>query len=247
MRGQDTSIGGPSVNFADTAWGMVERARDASPQIRQVGLEELARKYWKPVYHYLRVAWAKSNEDAKDLAQAFFLWLADGRALDRYAPERASFRTFLKSLLRHFVQHHEEAVDRLKRGGGQTFLRIDDAAAPLAGIVPDPKVASPDDAFEREWRQSLMARAVERVRRQLQSQGDEVKFRIFERYYLNGDANAEPTYAAIAEELRLKEGEVKHALSDVREEVRKEIRAELAQTVSRPEDLQEEWNAFFSG
>ena len=246
MRSQDTSIGGPSAHFAETAWGMVERARDASPQVRQLGLEELARKYWKPVYHYLRVAWAKSNEDAKDLAQAFFLWLADGRALDRYAPERASFRTFLKSLLRHFVQHHDEALDRLKRGGGQTLLRIDDDDAPLAGLVADPRAPSPDEAFEREWRRALMARAVERVRRRLQSQGDDVKFRVFERYYLN-ESPEDPTYAAIAEDLRLKEGDVKHALADVREEVRKEIRAELEQTVARPEDLQEEWNAFFAG
>jgi hypothetical protein len=44
----------------------------------------------------------------------------------------------------------------------------------------------------------------------------------------------------------VKEGEVKHYLTDVREDVRSEIRAQLAQTLSRPDELQEEWNAFFS-
>ena len=105
MRSQDTSLGGPGANFAETAWGMVERARDTSPEIRQGGLEELSRSYWKPVYHYLRVAWAKSNEDAKDLAQAFFLWLTDRQALKKYTPERGSFRTFLKALLRRIEAH----------------------------------------------------------------------------------------------------------------------------------------------
>jgi hypothetical protein len=33
----------------------------------------------------------------------------------------------------------------------------------------------------------------------------------------------------------------------VREEVRNEIRRELAETTSSPEDLEEEWNAFFRG
>jgi len=244
MRNQDTSLGGPGVHFAQTAWGMVERARDASPEIRQGGLEELAAAYWKPVYHYLRVAWAKSNEDAKDLAQAFFLWLTDRAALGRYEPGRGSFRTFLKALLRHFVQHHDEALDRLKRGGGKTLLRLDGEES-LQDVVADPRAVTPDEAFEREWRHGLMAVAVERVRRRLLGEGAGVKFRVFEEYYLNAGPEERPTYAGVARRLGVKEGDVKHILTGVREEVRQEIRAELSRTLSRPEDLQDEWNAFF--
>lgn len=246
MRNRDTSLGGAGVNFTETVWGMVERARAAAPEDRQAGLEELARAYWKPVYHYLRVAWAKSNEDAKDLAQAFFLWITDRNALDRYAHERGSFRTFLKALLRHFVQHHDEALDRLKRGGGRVLVPLEMDEASLASVLPDPKTQSPDEAFEREWRNALMAEAVERVRRRLSSDGAGVKFRVFESYYLDAGPEERPTYAAVAGRLGVKEGEVKHYLCDVREEVRNEIRAHLAQTLSKPEDFQEEWNAFFS-
>ena len=244
MRNRDTSLGGPGVNFADTVWGTIERARAASPDVRQAGLEELARNYWKPVYHYLRVAWAKSNEDAKDLAQAFFLWLTDRNALERYAPERGSFRTFLKALLRHFVQHHDEALDRLKRGGGKVILSLDPEEASLTGVVADPKGLNPEDAFEREWRNALMAKAVDRVRKRLVAEGTGVKFSVFESYYLNGAENR-ATYTGVAERLGIKEGEVKHFLADVREDIRNEIRTELAQTLSRPDDFQEEWNAFF--
>jgi RNA polymerase sigma factor (sigma-70 family) len=245
MGNRDTSLGGAGVKFTDTVWGMIERARDDSPEIRQAGLDELARSYWKPVYHYLRVAWAKSNEDAKDLTQAFFLWLTDRQALARYAPERGSFRTFLKALLRHFVQHHDQALDRIKRGGGRVFIPLDQDDASLAGIVADPKVLSPDEAFEKEWRNTLMSAAVERVRRRLASEGAGVKFRVFEAYYLNGEAGERPTYTAVASRLGVKEGELKHYLTDVREDVRNEIRAQLAQTLTQPDDFQEEWNAFF--
>jgi len=244
MRNRDTSLGGPGVNFAETVWGTIERARAASPEIRQAGLEELARNYWKPVYHYLRVAWAKSNEDAKDLAQAFFLWLTDHRALDRYAPERGSFRTFLKALLRHFVQHHDEALDRLKRGGGKVIHSLDPKDASLEGVVADPKGLDPEAAFEREWRNTLMSKAVDRVRRRLVADGTGVKFKVFEAYYLNGGSDS-PTYTGVADDLGVKEGDVKHYLADVREDVRNEIRAELSQTLSHPDDFQEEWNAFF--
>jgi RNA polymerase sigma factor (sigma-70 family) len=245
MRNRDTSLGGAGVNFADTVWGMIERARDDSPAVRQAGLDELARSYWKPVYHYLRVAWAKSNDDAKDLTQAFFLWLTDRQALARYAPERGSFRTFLKALLRHFVQHNDQALDRIKRGGGRVFVKLDQDDASLAGIVPDPKALSPEDAFEKEWRNTLMSAAVERVRRRLASEGAGVKFKVFEAYYLGGRPEDRQTYTAVAAELGVKEGEVKHYLVDVREEVRNEIRAQLQQTLTQPEDFQEEWNAFF--
>lgn len=229
MNHRDTSLGGAGVNFGETVWGMIERARDAAPEVRQAGLDELARSYWKPVYHYLRVAWAKSNEDAKDLTQAFFLWLTDRQPLDRYAPERGSFRNFLKALLKHFVQHHDEALERLKRGGGKVFIPLDQDET-IAG-------SDPDQAFEREWRKTVLAAAVDRVRRRL----DGAKFKVFQAYYLDGER---PTYTEVASRLRLPEGEVKHHLEDAREEVRNEIRAELARTLTRPDDFQEEWNAF---
>src|SRR5215813_14423386 len=117
MNFSDTSLGGTQKDFAKTAWGVIQRARDSSPQVRQDGLNDLCRRYWKPVYHFLRVGYSKNNEDAKDLTQAFFLWLSEGEALRRYEPERASFRTYLKTLLRHFVLNQQEAMSRLKRGG----------------------------------------------------------------------------------------------------------------------------------
>jgi hypothetical protein len=54
-----------------------------------------------------------------------------------------------------------------------------------------------------------------------------------------------PTYTTVASRLGVKEGELKHYLTDVREDVRNEIRAQLSQTLTQPEDFQEEWNAFF--
>jgi len=240
-RNGDTSLGGQDARFIQTAWGVIERACDPSPDVRRAGLEDLCKSYWKPVYHYLRVAWAKSNEDAKDLTQAFFLWLADPQALQRYEAERGSFRAFLKSLLRHFVQHHDEALGRLKRGGGQTVLNLDGPGFSLA----DPHSSTPEDAFEKEWREAIIDRAVDRAREILEDGGNEMKYRAFEEYYLNVPPGGRRTYAAIAEKLKLTEIEVQHHLADVRELLRNEIRGQLSQTVTRPEDLEEEWNAFF--
>src|SRR5207245_607719 len=97
----DTSLGGSQQAFPKTVWEMVSRLKDPRPEVRRSGLEDLCRRYWKPVYHSLRVGWTKSNEEAKDATQAFFLWLLEEEAIRGYSTERASFRTYLKSLLRH--------------------------------------------------------------------------------------------------------------------------------------------------
>ena len=244
MKPGDTSLGGAQKDFAQTVGGMVQRACDPSTQVRQEALNDLCRRYWKPVYHHLRVGWAKSNENAKDLTQAFFLWLLDGGALNRYEPGRASFRTFLKSLLRHFVQNQDEALSRLKRGGGVEFLRLEDPSAPLQGVLENPRAVDPDDAFHQAWRSSVIARAVDRIRESLLGEGRELKFRVFEAYDLATQGDP-PTYASLGQKFGLQGSEVQHYLADVRELVRSEIRKELAETVSSPQDLEEEWNAFF--
>src|SRR5438477_62021 len=125
MKPGDTSLGGPRRQFPETSLDILAQVRDPSAAVRKAGFEELSRSYWKPVYHYIRIAWAKSNDDAKDLAQAFFLWLMEGDLLDRYDSKRAGFRTYLKALLRGFFKDKEEALHRLKRGGGIRHVSLE--------------------------------------------------------------------------------------------------------------------------
>ena len=232
----DTSLGGSRKEFPETVLDVVRRASDASPDVQRLGLEDLCRRYWKPAYHYFRVAWAKSNEDAKDLAQSFFVWIAEPGVLKRYDPERGGFRAFLKALLRHFVQHHDEALGRLKRGGGRAALPLNEDVAPA--------LAGPDAAFEADWRKALIDQAVEDTRERLRSESKGVKFQLFEAYYLV-DGGERPTYDALARRFGLKPGEVQHYLADVRAEVRRQIRSQLEEATSGPGELEEEWNALF--
>jgi RNA polymerase sigma factor (sigma-70 family) len=244
MKAGDTSLGGPQDVFPETVWDVVARARNPSAEVRRTGFEELYRRYWKPIYHFVRVAWAKSNEDAKDLAQAFFLWLMEGDALDRYVPERAGFRTYLKALLRNFYLTKEQALQRLKRGGGIHLLNLDGEGSAFEAALPVPTEADPEKAFERAWRDHLLAEALGRVRERSLANHQPVKFRVFEEYYLSPDPDRR-TYSTVARQLGIKESEVLHCLAGLREEVRTEIRRELSRTAANPEELEEEWNAFF--
>src|SRR5258708_32972394 len=114
----DTSLGGPLKGFPETRMTLVTGLHSADSKERAAAFEAICASYWKPIYSYARIAWAKGNEEAKDLTQAFLLWLLEGEALDRFESERGSFRRYLKVLLRSFVGHQAAALGRLKRGGG---------------------------------------------------------------------------------------------------------------------------------
>ncbi len=225
----DTSLGGGRGEFPVTTWGMVSRMREA----RGDALETLCRRYWKPVYRYARVAWSKSNEDAKDLAQAFFAWLLEGGALSRYEPAKGGFRAYLKTLLRRFVSHQEEALGRLKRGGAATIVIIPDDVA---------DAGDPDMIFDRAWKTTVVNTCIARVKERMLAARRQTPVSVFEGYDL---ADEKPTYDELAARLGIKAGDVRNHLFAFREELRQEIRAELAETTASEEELEEEWNALF--
>src|SRR5262245_36438991 len=107
---KQTSLGGSRNDFPVTTQGILSGLQGSDAAGYRSSFEQIGRRYWKPVYAYLGAAWAKDNETAKDLAQAFFLSLAEDETLKRFDPTRGSLRGYLKVLLRSFVGHHDRAL-----------------------------------------------------------------------------------------------------------------------------------------
>jgi DNA-directed RNA polymerase specialized sigma24 family protein len=242
MNPLDTSIGGDGRRFPSTRPGL-ERFRDPGLPEYRSALEDLCRRYWKPVYYYVRLTWARSNEDAKDLTQAFFTWLLEGEPLRSYRTERGGFRPFLKTLLSRFVGHRHEASHRLKRGGGRIPLSLDDSAS-LEAMIPSLRDSAPADVFDRQWLAELLKGAVERVRGAFRSGGREIQFQVFEEHDLC-ELDPPPAYKDIADRLRIRESQVRDYLATVRRAVRQEIRLELELLTADDRELEEEWKALF--
>ena len=103
--------------FPSTMWSVVQGAGSADPVERARSLETLAAAYWRPVYKTLRLGWRRSVEDAEDLTQGFFAKAAEKDFFARYEPERARFRTFLRTCLERYVGNELRDAARQKRGG----------------------------------------------------------------------------------------------------------------------------------
>ncbi len=214
-----------------TTWGVLRRLDPGAPDYR-VGVEALCQRYWAPIRHYARAAWATSDEDADDLAQEFFLWLLQGEVLRRYAVEKGSFRNFLKGLLRNFGRNHQRIATRKKRGGDSERLPLE-AAAPVAA-------PSSDDVFDREFVRALTARAMKTVQERLEGSGRTTQWRLFEEYDLASQGEP-PSYRELAGRHGVSESDVKNYLHRVRALLRDEIRVELRETVTDEAELESEW------
>lgn len=206
-------------------------------------MEELCVRYWKPVYTYVRIVWAKSNEDSKDLTQAFFAWLLEGDALRRYVPERGGFRAFLKLVLRRFLIDRDEASKRLKRGGGIRILPQPSEIGLEEIAVAGPS-ADPERGFDEAWAEVLVRNAVDRVRERFAAEGRSLQFQAFQEYDLAPE-EAGVTYASVAERLGIRVTMVRDYIAAVREALRTEIRRELACLTMDESDMEEEWRALF--
>jgi RNA polymerase sigma factor (sigma-70 family) len=238
----DTSPGGPAARFPSTRRSVVLAARDADPEVRRQAFGTLAESYWKPVYKYLRVKWRTDREAARDLTQAFFAQAFERGTFGQYDPDRARFRTYLRTCLDGFAANERKAARRLKRGGGAVPLSLDfdGAEAELARQSASDDLG-PEEYFHREWVRALFGSAVEELRRRCEVSGRSVCFALFERYDLEGAEGAErPTYARLAAEHGLTATQVTNGLFAARRDLRKIVLEKLRELTGSEAELRAE-------
>jgi RNA polymerase sigma factor (sigma-70 family) len=238
----DTGIGGRGrAGFPHTPASALLAARSDDPVARARGFSSLVAAYWKPVYKSVRLRFGKNNEEAKDLTQAFFTRALEREMFSSYDPERARFRTFVRSCLKNFVANEEEAARRQKRGGDAIRLGLDfeEAEAELGGVTPWAENAF-EAEFDRELARSLEAQSLDELERVLRERGKDVYYEIFARYDLAADADERPTYAALAEELGLKATDVTNHLAHARRELRRIVLERLRAITASEEEFRDE-------
>jgi RNA polymerase sigma-70 factor (ECF subfamily) len=203
-------------------------------------MERLCRSYWKPVYTFLRLSGRQGGEDAKDLTQEFFLELVEGDLLDRYRRERGTFRSFLRGALRIFLLQRGQRAAAAKRGGGRTIVSLNEEWIASADCGLSETTLTPEEAFDREWAQSVISQALADLREDFEGSGKLVHYRLFDRCKVNPPEAGPPTYEALAQEFGIKVTDVDNYLSECRQRLRRLLVERIRECVGEEGELNDE-------
>jgi RNA polymerase sigma-70 factor (ECF subfamily) len=225
--------------FRTTRWTQVSRAKADSPEGRRA-LAELCSTYYEPVAAFLHYE-LRDADAARELAHDFFAHLLAGGAIARAEQERGRFRSYLLGAVKHFLSHQREASRRLKRGSGAENLSLNETEA---RSVPDDGVLSPDAAFDRQWALTVVAHALEALRRECVAEG---RADFFEQVkpWLTGEA-ARGDQAALAAGCGLNANALKVAVHRLKRRFRQLLKAEVAGTLDDPALVEAEMHALFA-
>ena len=205
--------------FPATRHSVIERIRDVNPDARRDAFGDLIAGYWKPLYKHLRLTWHLEADEASDLTQAFFADAFQKAWLERYEPDKARFRTFVRVCADRFVLNVRQSAARQKRGGGATLVPLDfDGAERELAALPASPIPEPDALFHQEFVRALFDRTVQELRAECEANGKTVQFTLFERYDLAPADGV--SYAQLAQELGLTTTQVTNALAQVRRRFR---------------------------
>lgn len=241
-----TWMGGPDRAFRTTIWSDILAAQDRSNPQWQQKLGGLCQAYWKPVYAYIRVAWNKPVEEAKDLTQAFFARFLEKDYLSRLRPELGSFRGYLKRALQHFLINAKEAA--LSAQGHRRVFSLDASPDELGTVGVAAPQETPERVYDREWFRCLIHAAIGELRASLKAEGKDIYFEVFRAYclepgkeVLHEEQDQKPsTYRAIAAGLGLQETDVRNYLSYSRRVLKEIVRARIRDYVANEDEVEGE-------
>jgi RNA polymerase sigma-70 factor (ECF subfamily) len=238
-RANETRRENPPAGFAPTRWTLVQKSRGKSPEAR-TALAELCEKYYQPVLDFLRTE-GRTEDAARELAQAFFARILSGNGFDGALPELGRFRSYVIGALKHFIIDQRRHEHRQKRGGGTSPKPLDeteDDSGRAALEIADEKVTTPDASFDRAWAMTVMARSLEALRKELVVAGKIAQFDAL-KPWLMGDRVGR-LQEEVGRELGLSPGAVKIAIHRLRKRYGEQLREEIAQTLEDRSQVEEE-------
>ena len=212
-------------------------AGDSKSPHAEEALEKLCRTYWYPLYAYVRRK-GHTPENAQDLTQEFFARLLEKKYLKLADRERGKFRGFLLTSLKHFLVNEWQKAHTAKRGRGETLLPLDEELAESRYLAEPSGDPSPDKLFDKRWAITVLEQVLTRLRQESVAGGKGELFELL-KDFLWGDKNL-ASQTEIGAQLGLSAPAVKSAVHRFRLRYRELLRSEIANTVARAEDIDEE-------
>jgi RNA polymerase sigma factor (sigma-70 family) len=220
-----------SQTFVATQWSLVIAARNSEGAASRAAMEELAQRYWYPLYAYIRRK-GNSPSDAEDLTQEFFRLFLEKRFLSHIDPAKGRFRAFLLACVNHFLSHERERVSAKKRGGDRIIMGLEAAES---RYVMEARSETPERLFEKRWALQMLETVMVRLEREY---GDRKELFGGLKGVLTTPGDS--SYAGIGRKLGMTEGSVRTAVHRLRARYRAILKEEIAQTVTTDGAIAEE-------
>ena len=227
-----------AARFKTTLWTQVLKAPHD-----EKALASLCRKYWYPLYAFLRRNGISSHE-AEDLTQGFFAQLLSKQGLETVRPEYGKFRSFLLASLQHFVADQRDRALAAKRSPDQPLFELDAQKADDRYRLEPVDRMNPEKIFERRWALTLLEEVLAALEAEFVTSGRGEVFRELQPF-LSGE-QAIPAYKDVAARLALSEGAARVTVHRMRERYRELIRKEIADTLEAGEDVEDEMRHLFA-
>jgi RNA polymerase sigma-70 factor (ECF subfamily) len=224
--------------FPATQWSMVLCAGASTDTQARAALESLCRRYWHPLYAFVRRQ-GRDHHESEDCTQQFLAQLLAANSLQRATPERGRFRTFLLSALRNFLTTEWRRGQSAKRGGGLAPIPLD-APGPDSDLYREPRDPglTPERAFDRAWALGLIDRAVADMRAEyVRGRRGAVFDALAPFIWGNGGPEMVAQQAALA---GMSTPTFNVALHRARRQLGDRLRAQVAETVSDPSEVDAE-------
>jgi RNA polymerase sigma-70 factor (ECF subfamily) len=228
--------------FATTHWSVVLAAGQGESAPAQRALETLCRAYWFPIYAYVRRKGYRP-EEAQDLTQEFFAQLIAKdhfRLADR---NKGKFRGFLLAALDYFLAREWSRAHRQKRGGQFTFISMDEHPPEERYQLEPADHETPETKFLRHWALTVLKQAMNALETECKANGKALLFR--EAKNLISGERDRAAYGQMGRSLHMAEGAVRVAVHRLRQRYGELLRSEVAHTVTREEEVDEELRYLF--
>jgi len=156
---------------------------------------------------------------------------------------KGKFRTFLLAALENFLAKEWNRAHRLKRGGPAGPVSLDAREAEDRYGLEPPDLLTPEKIFERRWALTVLDQAMNRLREECEAKGKGALFHGL-KGALSGERDAK--YSEIGAQLSMSEGAIKVAVHRLRERYAELLHAEIGNTVSHPDEAEDEIRHLFT-
>ncbi|MFN0126734.1 MAG: RNA polymerase sigma factor [Verrucomicrobiales bacterium] len=222
-------------SFPATRWSLILHAGADGAEKSGRALDELCRTYWRPLYAYARW-WGAPQQESPDLVQGFLAAFVSRGDLIRPSPEKGRFRAYLLAAFQNYLVSEKRREQAEKRGGGLTFLSLDEVRSEELWRDHAAAGIDPREAYDRRWAEEAMRQALARVEGDYRRAGSEAACEVL----LPALMNRSEDFAALGERMGVSAGGARSAMHRLRQKLREALRAEVAETVVTPDEVDDE-------